>query len=508
MLSKKMAFSLTSLITIFALAFVVPSAMAGDFTVKIEGPAQATYTDDGTAALAAILLMVTSDQALPSSLTADPGTDADNPANTITVDAYDGNGFSIPKTSGLPTGVVVADQAVADFPGRTAKKRRLSVVITPGTTNTIASVVLTIPAFETPDNRVADADDMSKKVEHTIYVSAAVAESVPKVVSIQRLRPGSQTVVAAFQEQILPPVPFDVRIVFTEAWNVDLAKVADILEVSNGTASNVTAGVPFARVYQGTDAAAGGATTIPHPIEGMYEHAGDNALAGVPAGVPNSGNVPMTSGADGMYHQYRVTITPHQKSEDFDIKISVKAFHDGGSPNREFYVPVDVGAKPNGREELRLRVKGAARNLTAGYKVTVPKDWIIPANGYLIIARSKAGSAIDTSGQDNDRTNDTPRATHRTPVQLLYNVYETDTLPNLATAFLNGVVVDVVSQHAGLVVSEVMWGEDASLNPSTSSQYIELYNPGGQYKTIDDKDETPDVNEALTLIFYAPNEFW
>ena len=52
-----------------------------------------------------------------------------------------------------------------------------------------------------------------------------------------------------------------------------------------------------------------------------------------------------------------------------------------------------------------------------------------------------------------------------------------------------------------------MWGEDTSLNPSSNSQYIELYNPGGQYKTIADKDETPDINEALTLIFYAPNEF-
>ena len=39
MLSKKMAFSLTSLITILALSFVVSSAMAADepFTVKIEG---------------------------------------------------------------------------------------------------------------------------------------------------------------------------------------------------------------------------------------------------------------------------------------------------------------------------------------------------------------------------------------------------------------------------------------------------------------------------------------
>ena len=90
---------------------------------------------------------------------------------------------------------------------------------------------------------------------------------------------------------------------------------------------------------------------------------------------------------------------------------------------------------------------------------------------------------------------------------MLYNVKQQDDLPNLATAFLNGVVVDVESQHPGLVISEVMWGEDTSLNPSSKSQYIELYNPGGQYKTIADKDETPTVNEALTLIFYAPNEF-
>ena len=52
-----------------------------------------------------------------------------------------------------------------------------------------------------------------------------------------------------------------------------------------------------------------------------------------------------------------------------------------------------------------------------------------------------------------------------------------------------------------------MWGEDTSLATPSNSQYIELYNPGAQYKTINDKDETPDINEALTLIFYAPNEF-
>ena len=46
MLSKKMAFSLMSLITIFALTFVVSSAMAeGEFEVKIVGRTAVTYVD-------------------------------------------------------------------------------------------------------------------------------------------------------------------------------------------------------------------------------------------------------------------------------------------------------------------------------------------------------------------------------------------------------------------------------------------------------------------------------
>ena len=511
MLSKKMAVSLTSLIIILALAFAAPSVMAGDFNVSVMGTTSVTYAPGATLTdpLSPVRFTVTGDQALADFIS------GGNVVVPLTVDAYNKEGFEITKdtTTMLPTGVALielpkAPVSVGDpfFPERTAKKRQYQVTITPGAApNTIGQVVFTIAAFETPDARVGADDDMSKEVKHTINVSEAPAVDAPMVVSIQRLRPGSQTVVAAFEESILQPEPFDIRIVFTEKWNVDLAKVGDILAVTNGTAKDVVAGVPFARVG-GTNA---NQTTRPHPTEGMYEHtaAAEDGLAGVPAGVNGSGSVPMPTGDDSMYHQYRATITPHMKSADFDIKISVKGFDDGGSPVREFYVPVDVGAKPNGREELRLRVKGAERNLTAGYKVTIPKDWIIPANGYLIVAAHKLNSRIDTSGQDADRTNDTPRATHRTPAQLKYNVIEMASLPNLATQFINGVVVDVESQHAGLVISEVMWGEDESLIDRTGSQWIELYNPGGQYKTIDDKDETPDINEALTLIFYAPNEF-
>ena len=52
MLSKKMTFSLMSLITLLAFAFAVPSVMAVDFKVTIEGPKVVTYTmgaDEDTA---------------------------------------------------------------------------------------------------------------------------------------------------------------------------------------------------------------------------------------------------------------------------------------------------------------------------------------------------------------------------------------------------------------------------------------------------------------------------
>ena len=151
------------------------------------------------------------------------------------------------------------------------------------------------------------------------------------------------------------------------------------------------------------------------------------------------------------------------------IKIRVKEFHDGKAPIRRTYLaPVfgDSGHLKNGRDILSINVKGTARNLEAGYRVIIPKDWIIPAGGYLVIAQNAAGSEVVTGPAADPgkwRTDDTPRGTHRTPAQLLYNVIGMSSLPNLATGFLNGVVVDVESQHPGLVISEVMWGEDVSL---------------------------------------------
>ena len=128
-----------------------------------------------------------------------------------------------------------------------------------------------------------------------------------------------------------------------------------------------------------------------------------------------------------MYRQYRVTITPHIKSANFDVKVRVKSFHDNGAVVRKTYVPVGFDSGANGRDVLRVPVKGAARDLEAGYRVTIPKDKIIPAGGYLVIAKDIGGSEIvDGPGW---RINDTPRATHpdtcSTEVQRYWNGFAT-----------------------------------------------------------------------------------
>ena len=376
----------------------------------------------------------------------------------------------------------------------------------------------------------------------------------PRVVSVQRLRPGSQLVVSAFQEERVTGA-FDVRFVLTEKHpNLkDNMKVVDIekyIKVENGEPSNLRVGVPFSRIGPALTALDAvlpdplteaefkliAGTSRPHPIEGMYWHDENAAfeLQGVPRPALDSDTtpdthvdaarldqlIPLATGNDNRYHQYRVTITPHAKRGNpdltFNAKIRLESFDNGGSPIRRTYISpgFDDSVKlPNGRDILTVAVSYTAVNLDAGYRVHLAKDIIIPAGGYLIITTNSAGSEVvvpDDGDDDHPEAEATtaPNAVYRTPAQMLYNVKQEPTLPNLATAFLNGVVLDIENAGDNVDISEVMWGEDVSLNPSSNSQYIELYNSGsGAFKTPDDKPETPEIDERLTLIFYGPNEF-
>ena len=81
-------------------------------------------------------------------------------------------------------------------------------------------------------------------------VAAAQDRETPAVVSIQRLRPGSQTVVAAFQEAAVTG-PFTIRVVLSEA-PFEPAKFAGKINVTNGIKSGFVIGTPFTR-HGGTE---------------------------------------------------------------------------------------------------------------------------------------------------------------------------------------------------------------------------------------------------------------
>ena len=308
----------------------------------------------------------------------------------------------------------------------------------------------------------------------------------PNVVSIQRLRPGSQSVVSAFEEAKITGA-FDVKIVFTELpHDFKLATIA----VDGGTASNLVVGVPFARLPSLLRAAGGlyhtpselrGCTSItlkPWRVWQVMLIANDSTL---------TGTVPSPTGTDNMYHQYRVTITPHRRADM--VKISIKEFHDNASPFPNVYKPFDVANKPNGREQLRLAVATDLAALGAGFMFYLPHGegaqiTYAGAAGHYILTKDKAGSGIDYSDEADaaDKTKVENVAHKQTPAQLLYNVRASGSLPNLETFLANNGTIDLVAYDgtaAGAAyISEVMWGTDASQEDATKSQWIEIANAG------------------------------
>ena len=356
------------LIAILVLAFITSSAMAqNEFKVNIEGPTSVSYTLNaaGDAATAEVVVdvIVTAAQFIPPLVySAEPGALINNLDFTL----RDKDGFQ-------PSQVNYSLFDVTDYALRTGKVRKVRVVLAESNFPELTKVILTVEALDTTDPTVTQEKNAhkSKAVHHTITFTALPAYDLdrPRVVSIQRLRPSSQSVVSAFEERQIAPEPFDVRIVLTEARNgIDVSKPGDFVAVTNGTASHLVIGVPFTMLRtNATDAAT---TYRPHPSEGMYEH----TLAGVPLGVVGSGNIPAPTGDDEMYHQYRVTITPDKRTADFTLKISVKEFNDGGSPVLNIYKPLNVDYKPNGREQLRLAVATPTTSLGTGVMLSLPHD--------------------------------------------------------------------------------------------------------------------------------------
>ena len=212
-----------------------------------------------------------------------------------------------------------------------------------------------------------------------------------------------------------------------------------------------------------------------------------------PSGDPSPTNL-KSSGRDMMLYRYIVTLTPKYENKN-DIVVKVKMFYDQEKGMMHMYMPPATPADyTEGMDKLTVKVgKEAPPDKTAGFEVILDKEKRIPASGYLVVATKIADSGV-ADNPENDK--DEPKASARTPAQLLYNVIEKG-LPNLEAFLANGGTIDLVAP-AGVYISEVMWGSDASLQPSNNSQWIEIANTGTSSVLTGDK--------THKLKFYGPNE--
>ena len=161
MLSKKMAFSLMSLITLLAFAFVAPTAMAGDFGVALDVTGDVSSAADFQVAYPA-------DDSLKVIVKFDQAVLFDDAKAFVTTYDKDGVLIGIPVATGAPAKTVASKEITLTIPVTTATVR-VNLRIAKG---------------------IASADpinaDLSAALDINIYLVDADAEDGPTVYSIRR----------------------------------------------------------------------------------------------------------------------------------------------------------------------------------------------------------------------------------------------------------------------------------------------------------------------------------
>ena len=510
MMSNKWAFSLTTLITIFALGLIASPAFALEVTPKL---ADDKNLDDVSIADGYQVLVTTRTVRFVFN---EPVQELDEAALLANFQVVGDSGANLDSTDASPAAaalnaantVVTLTLGGTILPDKSATIYMLAekfISLKDGGKNPIASITLNYVKPEPHGDNFTTATDITSEVTAT---GADEMPADPKVVSIVRAVPISLPRASSFVEKTVTG-PFQVKILLSEKPNGGLhsdtnAARIDALNVSGGSATNVAIGVEFVREGAATSPL-DAPPTNPPPAEGDYSTADDDyPTRGTQPG--NKDPVPVPTGRDGKYYPYLVTIEPDGSADK--VIISVKDFKDqvrargegtGAIKAGMYEYPGDKAATP-GREKLEVPVvKNPAGPKEAGLSISIPNGIIIPASGYLVVAKD------DGDGDDNHekRTDSTavvypgdPKdadimANERTPEKRTYNVIKAG-LPNLETFLGNGGTI-VLMGPSGLVISEIMWGSDASLTESFESQWIEIMNPGTQVAT-----------DGVKLVFYGP----
>ena len=474
-LSKRMAFSLMRLIPIFALAFVVPSAMAQFATIlSVEDVSYAADNQiergaDKEIERGEVMVSITE---VVVSVTFGKVVDMSKIAAGVALRTTNEFGGLIANLDADPESVEAQVVAVAHkYPHRVdGQNFTLTFPVDAAATakNEIpyksALRVAEVPAIAIGDTETSAVADIT-----IYYVDPPVTDETGGVLNTK-----PRPVRIAFDDDFLVLATgfdgdsFHIIVTLSEQPKENLF-MASHLTVVNGTADS-----------------------------GFYLGA-ITPIDGADADI----NADAATGRDGMHHLYFFRITPAAVVGNLVIKLN--NFEDQEKPVSNRYIaPLRDIDRVEGFDKLTVKINKPVP-VRAGIKVSVPAGIVVPGRGYLVAARNDGGGDADTHAlrtdstqiiYPGDPTQENLDLRDRSPQKLKYNLIKADNLPNLAAFLANGGVIDVVSPHA-LVITEVMWGTDVSLGTPSHNQWIELYNAGEAYKTTAD---------TTYLVFYSANE--
>ena len=469
MFYSKWTFSLTSLVIILVLSLVAPSAMSAEFGVTLGiGTAADNLSNPDVSSADGIqlerddtaVITIKTDKVVQIAAAASADQATARGASTIETLDFEVIGYN--EFGGTVATVPVLG-AVTN--ATTPDGKNFTMTLAAPTEASLTRIIIAIPkhAIELADPRAELDDDGARKAEGksaaaSIEIHYVAADGVnPTVYSIRRA-----------DDPLLPVTASTVNVIIVLSEQPKEFK-KDHVDVSNATWGDPVALVAIDEDEDGIDNSSG--TTTGDTVDDMP-----------------------STGRDDMLYPYVLVVTPKYENKD-DIVVKVKAFSDMVLPTAMMYTPPATEAGyMEGMSKLTIKVgKEAPAAKDAGLVVNLPKEKRIPKDGYLVIATKIAESGV-ADNPENDK--DEPKASARTPAQLLYNAIEVG-LPNLETFLANGGIIDVVGPEK-VVISEIMWGTDASLKPNNNSQWIELKNKSGKSLLTGE--------DNYQLIFYGPNE--
>ena len=467
MLSKKMAVSLTSLITILALAFVVTPAMA----LRIELSLEDTFIPtDASSPLVATAVT----DAKPD----DPGAEdgyqvqinpATNPTmlpatlgatHNVVLKIKDANDAVLVAAAVddfvIIGGAVAGDDANAQAANIMRDGNGLKVTLTPSAAEMSVHIRANTLASVAGDNR---HDSASMLIKYVVADTTA-----PTVVSVTRVEDIVREEAAGDAENVAEHKIFEET--FTVVIKLSEMPAKGVLPSFKDLKEATVQRVYFLRT-------ANEWTTTADPIDA------DSTLT-----FPNPR---LTTGQDGKFHYYAAVLKPKYENAD-DIKFKIAKFKD------------QLGNEGSDSSEYKYSVVPPKQAQTAGIEVVIPKDLIIPDGGALIVAKDdQSGNNHEEKVSDSlimwpgDPKEAAADIALRKPAQRLYNMIEAN-LPDLENFLINGGTIDLISPDS-VIITEIMWGTDAG---SQNRQWIEITNTAGKELKTGDK--------TYKLMFYAANE--